>query len=408
MRKLLLMATLTLLPLPIVATQKTNVDQLRQILSASARKSDKKLAAQLSGLELTDRLTWTEFNMLKVTLPGQKSKAALLALADASAFLDPAASEILPDPPPDTEARRQILTRAVEIANQQADTIPNFSSIRTTQHFQDVRTYPYSNKIEYYTPGSFRLLEEQTDDISCLADGDEVLDQPDKDLDRRMARQPQPLMSGSGNYTIWGDVSFYIPNPTPEGLKPTGAFGPWLQALASDIPGAKTEWVRWERSASGRLAVFSFRIPQHESHFTIEYKSDPQDMFLSPADKQYIDNPGYHGEIAIDPGTGRVARIVVICDFAPDAPMSKANVELEYGAVELGEREYILPLRGVTVTSFSLAARHYLFVHWGMDFPIQTDHFTVTSVDDLAFSNYRIYKPRLKIIPLKSTDGPIK
>src|ERR1700687_6095232 len=123
MRKLLLMATMALLPFPIVAAQKTNVDQLRQILSASARKSDKKLAGQLSSLELTERLTWTEFNVLKATLPGQKSKAALLALADTSAFLAPPASEILPDPPPDTEARAQILARALETAYQQADTL---------------------------------------------------------------------------------------------------------------------------------------------------------------------------------------------------------------------------------------------------------------------------------------------
>lgn len=409
MRKLLLMATMALSPLTIVAGQKTNIAQLRQILAASARESDKRLAAQLAGVELTNRLSSTEFNVLKITLPGQKSKAALLALADASAFLDPPASEMLPDPPPDAGARLQILTRAIEIANKQADTIPSFSAIRTTEHFQDVRTYPYSNKIEYYTPGSFRLVEEQTDDIRCSAGGDEVQDQPDRDLDKRWVRQPQPLMgmTSSGYHTIWGNLTWDIPNPTPEGLKPLGAFGPWLQAVTGDIPGSSTEWMRWERSASGRLAVFGFRIPQQESHYTIEYNfaSNPQDPSISPLGEQSILGPGYHGEIAIDPGTGRVARIVVICDFPPDEPLLKANVELEYGTVEVGGSNYLLPLRGVTVTSFSLATHHYLF-DMGVTLGEQSDQFTVTSVDDLAFSEYRIYKPRLKIAPLKSLNGP--
>ncbi|HEY2860877.1 MAG TPA: hypothetical protein VGJ21_20880 [Terracidiphilus sp.] len=411
MRKLFVTAIVALLPLYVYAAQKTSVDQLRQILSTSGVKSDKKLAAQISGLELTDRLTRTEFNELSATLPGRKSKAALLLLADVSAFLDPPVSAILPDPPPDTDAQHQILLRAVQLANDQADMIPNFTAVRTTEHFQDVRTYPYSNKIEYYTPGSLRLIEEQTDDIRCSAGGDEVLEQPDKDLDNRTAGHPQPLMGMTiwGYHTIWGNLTWNIPNLTPEGFKPTGAFGPWLQAVTGDVPGAQREWAYWERSASGRVAVFRFRIPQEDSHYTIDYNftENPENPFVSPDGKPYVVNPGYHGEIAIEPDTGKVARIVAISDFGPGQPLSRANIELEYGPVDVGGTSYLLPLRGVSTTSLTVATHQYLFDS-GASIGELSDHFTVTSVDDLAFGSYRIYKARLRILPLKSIDRPTK
>lgn len=412
MRKLLVLATVVLLGLPMLAAQKISVDQLRQVLSTSHGKSDKKLAAIISSLELTERLTRTEANELGTPLPGRRSKAALVLLADTSAFLDPPASERISDPPPNSETQHQILMRAVQFANDQADRIPNFLAMRTTEHYQDVRVYPYSNKIEYYTPGRFRLIEELTDDIRCAAGGDEVLDQPDEDLDKRAARQPQPLMGMTifGYHVIWGNLTWNIPNVTPQGLRPTGAFGPWLQAVAGDVPDAQREWGYWERSAAGRLAVFRFRIPQEGSHYTIEYNflpGNPEDPFAPRAVKQYVANPGYHGEIAIDPETGKVARIVVICDFGPGEPLARANVELEYGPVEFGGDTYLLPTAGVSVTSFSLATHQYLF-DLGASIGDQSDHFPVTSVDDLAFSNYRIYKPRLKIVPLKSLNGAAK
>jgi hypothetical protein len=408
MRKLLVLFVTVLLALPLFAAQKVTVEQLRQTLAGFHSKSDKTVAKQIAGLELTERLSRPEFDQISKRLPGEKSRTALLGVVDTAVFLDPPASEMLSDPAPDGAAQRQMLMRAVQFANGQADKIPNFLAIRRTAHFQDVRVYPYSNKIEYYTPGSFRLLEHQADDIRSLAGGDEVLEQPDEDLDRRMARQPQPLMGMSnwGYHTIWGDYTWNIPNPTQAGLKPTGAFGPWLQAATGDVPDAHAEWAYWERARSGKLAVFRFRIPQESSHYTIEYYFAPNPLF-SRNGRQYTADPGYHGEIAIEPATGQVARIVVICDFAKGEPMSKASIALTYGPVEIGGEGYYLPLRGVSVSGFSLATHNYLF-DMGASIGEQSDHFPVTSMDDFAFSDYRIYKPRVNILPLKSLDRPSK
>lgn len=416
MRKLLVLFILAALSLSMAhargfVPQKVTVEQLRQRIAALHGESDRKVARQLANLQLTERLSWADFGQISKSLRGPKSRTELLALADASAFLDPPASEMVPDPPPDAAAQRDILMRAAQLANDQADRIPNFLAIRSTEHFQDVRVYPHSNKIEYYTPGSFRLIEHQVDDIRCSAGGDEVLDQPDKDLDRRMANRREPLMymdSVLGYHTIWSDLAWYIPQSSA-GLKPTGAFGPWLQAVTGDVPEGKVEWGYWERAGSGRLAVFRFRIHREDSHYTIEYKFapvfNPEDPWAVPEGRHYVAAPGYHGEIAIDPATGEVARIVVICDLSGEDALTKASIELDYGPVEIGGEHFVMPVRGVSISGFTFSARHYLFDS-GRYIEAQVDKFPITSIDDLAFSAYQRYKPRLRILPLKSLDKP--
>jgi len=400
---------IALLAQPAFAAQKVSTDELRQMLSALHGTSDKKIAKKISDLELTERLSHDEFDKLSATFPGKKSRTALQAVAAVSAFQDPPARTMLSDPHPDAPAQREILMRAAHFAEDQADQIPNFVALRGMDHFQDVRVSPYSNKIEYYTPGSFRLLERQTDDVRCSAGGDEVMEEPDKDLDKRTSRQAQPLFYTTiwGYHTVWGNLTWDIPNVAPAGVRPTGAFGPWLQAVTGDVPGAKFEWAYWEAATSGKLAVFRFRIDAENSHYTIEYDSAPSQLNPSHADHKYVATPGYHGEIAVDPLTGQVARIVAICDFAPGEELSAASMELEYGPVEMDGQSYILPIRGVSFSRSSLATHHYLFDS-GASIGEQSDRFAVTSLDDLTFGDYRIYRPRIKIVPLKSLDAPAR
>lgn len=417
MRKLLLLFAIAAVSLAMAQArplppQRVSVEQLRQTLAALHGRSDSKMAKKIAALELTQRLSRAAFDEISKTLPGEKSRTALLGVADASAFLDPPASEMLPDSPPDAQAQREILKKAAQFAENQTDELPNFAAIRRTAHFQDTRIDPYSNRIFYYTPGSFRLADYQVDDIRGSAGGDEVQETPDKDLDNRLARRPHPLtgMTPWGFQTIFGDITWAIPNESPSGLKPTGAFGPWLEALTADVPEGQTAWGYWERAGSTRLAVLRFRIPQENSHYTIQYHFIPdlKDPYKFDPGREYTADPGYHGEIAIDPATGQIARILVICDFAKGDPMLKAAIELDYGPVEIDGERYFLPLRGVSSSSVSVTSNHRTPPSsvWDMNFETQTDHFRVSTVDDLSFSDYGVYKPRLRIVPLKSLARP--
>jgi hypothetical protein len=388
----------------IAAPQQVTVKQLRQTLAGAKGKTDRQVATQISGLQLTERLSRDELTRLSRALPGERSKTALRAIAVASAFSDPPASGVLPDPSPDAKAQKKILTRAAKLVGKQADTLPSFLVTRTTTHFQDAEVYPYSNWIEYYTPGNLRMIDRQTDDIRCYAGGDEAREMSDEDVGRHKESQSLNGMTPWGFQTIWGNITGAIPNPSPNALKPAGAFGPLLKTVMADIPQAQVEWGYWERTASARLAVFQFRVPQEDSHYEIAYGSstDP-----ASGEEPVVATTAYHGEVAIDPATGQVARLVLICDLAPGQTISKANLELEYASVDIAGQSYLLPVRGVSASTISLAAHNYTSDSFGDgQLRDQIDHFTVTSMDDLAFMNYRIYRPRIRILPLKSLDRP--
>lgn len=101
MRTLVLLLTLTGFVIPALGAKRVAVDQLEQTLAAAHSLQDAEVARQLSGLELTERLSTAKLDRLKAELPGEKSRQALMILADASAFLDPPATEISNQPAPD-------------------------------------------------------------------------------------------------------------------------------------------------------------------------------------------------------------------------------------------------------------------------------------------------------------------
>jgi hypothetical protein len=81
------------------------VHELERILDTGNEENDGELAKQLAGLELSERLNSSLLSLWKNRLRGKKSIAALVALADESAFLDPPAAEIL------SPTQHPILTR---------------------------------------------------------------------------------------------------------------------------------------------------------------------------------------------------------------------------------------------------------------------------------------------------------
>ena len=96
---------------PRVPTKRVTVHELQRILDAADQEHDGDLAKQLTGLELRERLSSSQLSLWKDRLHGKKSRAALVGLADESAFLDLPQAEILSDPAPDLNMQRQILSR---------------------------------------------------------------------------------------------------------------------------------------------------------------------------------------------------------------------------------------------------------------------------------------------------------
>jgi hypothetical protein len=142
MRRLIVLAFVAVLVLSARADQHSTgvtVEELQQVLVASVdgHQTDADVARQLSGMELTERLSTARLARLKAGLPGEKAQQALVALADASVFLDPPAAEIPTSARPDPAALHQMLVSIVRYVNTAVRQLPNFIATRDTTRFED-------------------------------------------------------------------------------------------------------------------------------------------------------------------------------------------------------------------------------------------------------------------------------
>jgi hypothetical protein len=95
---------------PLHPLKPLSVQQLGELLASSRRESDAKLAEQLSGMELTERLSEGILSRLDASARGKQTRQELQILADASVFLDPPADEIPTEAPPSPEMQKHILS----------------------------------------------------------------------------------------------------------------------------------------------------------------------------------------------------------------------------------------------------------------------------------------------------------
>ncbi len=110
--------------LPVIAatskaagSEKVTVCQLERVLAAAQGKPDAEVARQLSGLELIERMNSAKLVRWQVAFPGERTRQALLILADSSVFLDPPNEEIPANRTPDSAALRQMLVQVVNYVN---------------------------------------------------------------------------------------------------------------------------------------------------------------------------------------------------------------------------------------------------------------------------------------------------
>ena len=133
MRKIALLLLLIGIALPVYARQVT-LAELEQVLASAQGKSDSEVARMLSDLELTERMSTAQLVHWQQQFPGTKARQSILAIADASAFLQIPAAE---SPAPRLAIQRQIMSL---VATYVADTIhqlPNFFARQLTTHFED-------------------------------------------------------------------------------------------------------------------------------------------------------------------------------------------------------------------------------------------------------------------------------
>jgi hypothetical protein len=368
------------------ASTSVTVEELDHLLVNLRGTSDKKAARELAGLKLTERLGLGQLTRWQADLPGARSRDALLALADASAFLRPPASEIPNVPAPDAATQDQILAHTFDYVQRTLPKLPNFLAKRTITGF-DVTTEDHLNGMQLMAgplqarPNKqFTYLALGPANASGLPSGQlywtgsiaEAVSYRDG------KEELEPLEESGGS-----------PGKNPLALTTEGEFGPILTVILNEAPRDKIVWDRWEHrgenGTAANLAVFHFFVPRDRSHYEVAFTAD-----------QIPDFPEYQGEITVDPNDGTVYRITIDAKVRDSSTVDEASIMVEYGPAEIGDITYTLPIHGVGMAkSFDSFA----------DLDAQPPPIPFqTAINDIAFTGYHVFRAKSRIVP--GAGGP--
>ncbi len=369
--------------IPVFAARPVTVEQLRQQLLSLSAKGDAEAARQIADLKLTERITRDQESELEKTLPGERSRQALLAVVDQSAFLSPPAQKTPEKPAPDLAEQRRLMALVVNYVVKTVPKLPDFLATRTTVRFAD-SPQRLGLSLTEYEP--LHLEGANREQVSYV-DGREVADDEAK----------------GGKYAV-----------ARRGLRSWGEFGPILSTVLLDAAQNNLAWLRWEQAGAEALAVFSYSVPKERSHFEIDYccTTDPTGenrVFHAPA--------AYTGEMAVDPDTGAIYRLEIEAEFKPGDPITKAEIAVEYSPVNIGGKTYICPVHGIALSlGQSLAeetqqlvptapigvASAPVAVYTGTK-PSEAEQ---TLLNDVTFTQYHVFSSETRIVPAEGVQTP--
>jgi hypothetical protein len=367
MRKLALLSLMIGLAMPAFATKKVSVAQLEQIVAAVHAKTDAKAAEQIYELELTERLSTARFAQDKADLPGPLARQALLAVADASAFLDLPAADIPGAPAPDQGLQAAMWAKALDYAGKMLSRLPNFFATRDTINYADVPSLPPRDQTETlrYQP----LHEVGNSSATVLYRGGHEF------VDKASSRHTD---SNRNEFELGTDAAFGSVLPT---------------VLADSAPGGAA-WSHWEQGPAGLMAVFRYAVAQRASHYAVTFPGPSRDTHLLPA---------YHGEVGINPANGSILRLTMVAELKPNDPGTKVDLLVDYGAVQIGGGTYICPVKSVAyslVREVRLNSNSMDGEQQDMRGPLQS------RVNDVVFSQYHLFRAEMRILPEGAeTDG---
>jgi VWFA-related protein len=351
---------------PAWAAKRVTVDQLEQILNASQGKPDAEVAWHLSDLELTERLSSTRLARLKASMPSEKVQAALVVLADASEFLDPPDAEIPATAPPDLAAQRRMLALTVNYVGKTIPQLPNFLATRVTSRYEDTPLQWHADS----SPTPYEPLHP-------------------------VGNSSVTVTYRHGHEAV---ETVATKDKKPEGLNTWGVFGPILGTVLEDAARSKLTWSHWEQGASGPMAVFSYSVPKEKSHYTVDYccvaeegQADRRNDANLRAFSQIV---AYHGEMAIDPASGTILRLMLEAEMKVSDPVAKASIVVEYGPVEIGGRTYFCPIK-----SFSSTLAQTLQFTLSYSIPLaNTLQPLKTMLNDVAFEQYHLFRADARVV----------
>jgi hypothetical protein len=359
--------------LPSAAARPVTADQLEQMVAAAQGASDAEMAAKLSEVVLTQRLSAARLVRCEANIPGPRARQALRIMADMSSFLDLPAGEIPSLAKPNAKAQREMIALTVNYVSTTIHQLPNFFATRVTNTFQD------NPALEDPKPGTNPRLVPNVF----------IIYKP---------MHPIGKYSASVLYRDGKEVAHAgTAQSGPQGLTTSGEFGPILATALLDGAQGNLAWSHWEQGTESPVAVFRFTVPAEKSHYDVAYCC----IIKGNGDRVYYRQfSAYEGEITIDPSNGVVRRLLFkAVGLKETDPIVKADILVEYGPVELGGKTYICPVKGIAL---SLASEIMPAQGRTVDAfpPLQT------SLNDVVFEQYHLYHASSHIVPADKDEPP--
>jgi len=346
------------------APQRIAVDQLVRALSDSRGDTDEALAQHLAHVELIERLSADRLATLTAALPGDKSKSALLVLADQSALLDPPDEEIVDQPAPDAAATRQMLVNLVAYVNTTLRQLPNLIATRATTSFED---RPAEDSLE-----ATGIVSKSAMPMHVVGTSNAVVTYRDR----------KEVVDDKGKKQ--GKIG---------GLETTGEFGSILSTVLSDALKGKITWGRWEKG-NPQIAVFKFAVPAEKSSYHVRFCCvvDGYNSDQTPNLAVFDEKAPYHGEIEFDPKDGSILRMMLEAEMAPRGQVPRSGIAVEYGLREIGGKAVLCPTRSISVLTAHTEQPHGAYSKMSFQGPGKT------FLNDVRFVDYRRFGSEMRIL----------
>jgi len=326
MQRLLVLFCCAAVALTAQAAKRVTLVQFEKVAESVHGKKDADAADRLSQFELTERMTPARTAKLRAAMPGPMSKDEVLVLADASSFSPLPADEELSDPAPDADQQHIMIDAAVQYASQVLAKLPNFFASRETILFMDTPPRPGDGAVP---ANQSLLLIAKANETVLYRGGKQVVEAADGKENKL----------GAAN----------------AGLIVSGEFGPILATVFADAKQGELVWSHWEQIDQLKIAVFRYSVAKDKSHYEAQFCC----VTANSGQVVFKRLTAYHGEIALDPETGTIFRLSMQSDLKPAYPMSRADLQVEYGPVEIGGQTYNCPIKSIAIArGYEPAWRH--------------------------------------------------
>lgn len=291
------------------AQMKLSVEQLKEFIRSSValKQDDRKVAEYLKKVRLTSQLDASTVEDLQGLGAGPRTVEALKTLMTATASLPKAAPPApkpmyVPPPSPSSEEQAQVLQAAKDYALNYTSRLPDFICTQVTRRFADptgleswIRQDVITERLSYF----------------------------DKHEDYKVV--------------LYNSRPVEMSHDKLGGATSSGEFGSVMREIFEPESETRFEWERWGTLRGRRMHVFSYRIAQNRSKYSI-YSEDVKERIIA----------AYHGLIYVDRDTLAVMKITLQTEDIPAGfPVREVNLSLDYDHVSISDRDFILPLKAV-------------------------------------------------------------